>query len=394
MRILICSTDPPVEPLEGTGLVLRALLDRLGDRHEIRVVALAGHADPAAAGPAVRIVTAPPGSRAADVRLLAAWLVTGAPLRAGDVTRALAGAVREEVASFAPDVVHVTPGQLGGLHRELGATPRVMVPLDAWHVAALARADDATGLRRRLLLAEARRRRRFELREYRHYAAVVVVSDLDARALHDARRPLAIEVIPNGVAAERFARRADAPPRDPARLIFHGNMAHSPNEVAAVHLAREVLPRVRRDVPDATLALVGRAPTDRVRALADEPGVIVTGAVPDVRDELDRAGVYTCAMQTGSGIKNKVLEAMANGLPVVGTPLAFGGVTFRDGEEALLADGPDAFAAAVTGLIRDPARAAEIARRGREHVAARHTWDTVAAAYERLYERAAATSSG
>jgi glycosyltransferase involved in cell wall biosynthesis len=167
-------------------------------------------------------------------------------------------------------------------------------------------------------------------------------------------------------------------------------MAHPPNEVAAEFLARELLPRVRARVPSATLRLVGREPTERVLALGALDGVTVTGAVDDVRDELDRANVYACPMLTGSGIKNKVLEAMANGLPVVGTPLAYGGLDVRDGVEGRIAEGADALASALAALLEDPDAAARLGDAGRRYVTEHRSWDAAVRAYEALYAAARA----
>jgi glycosyltransferase involved in cell wall biosynthesis len=387
MRILLVTANAPLAPLEGTGLVVAALLERLRERHDVRVLALARPED-RTDDPALRLVRPPARSRAGDAVLLARWLAGGDPLRAAVATGALAPALREELRAFDPDVVHVTPGDLCGLQRELGGRPAIAAPLDAWHVAAQTRTYGAGRAKAALLGAEARRRRAHELTNYPHYAATVVVSELDAEALRDPAHPINLHVIPNGVDAERFARRPDAAARVPGAIVLHGSMAHPPNEVAAEHLARVLLPRVRARVPEATLRLVGREPTERVLALGALDGVTVTGVVDDVRDELDRAAVYACPMLTGSGIKNKVLEAMANGLPVAGTPLAYGGLDVRDGVQARIAEDPDALAAAIAALLSDPGAAARLGEAGRRYVAEHRSWDAATRAYEALYAAA------
>lgn len=384
MRLLLVTANAPLAPLEGTGLVVEALLERLRERHEVRVLALARPED-RTDDPAIRLVHPPARSRAGDVALLARWAVGGAPLRAAVATGALIPALREELRSFAPDVVHVTPGDLCGLVAELDGRPAIAAPLDAWHVAAETRTHGASAPKAALLRVEARRRRAHELANYPRYSATVVVSDLDAEALRDPARPIDLKVIPNGVDVARFARRPDAAARVPGTIVFHGSMAHPPNEVAAEFLAREVLPRVRARVPGATLRLVGREPTERVLALGALDGVTVTGAVDDVRDELDRASVYACPMLTGSGIKNKVLEAMANGLPVVGTPLAYGGLDVADGVQGRIAEGAEPLAAAIAALLEDPDAAATLGDAGRRYVTEHRSWDAAVRAYEALY---------
>ena len=392
MRLLLVTTNAPLAPLEGTGLVVEALLQRLRERHDVRVLALARTED-RTDDPAIRLVAPPAQSRAGDARLLARWAVGGAPLRAAVATGALVPALREELHAFGPDVVHVTPGDVCGLARELGGQAAIAAPLDAWHVAAQTRTHGAGALQAALLRAEARRRRAYELANYPRYFATVVVSDLDAEALRDPAHPINLQVIPNGVDVARFARRPGAAARVPGAIVFHGSMAHPPNEVAAEFLAREVLPRVRAGRAGSaptTLRLVGREPTERVLALGALDGVTVTGAVNDIRDELDRASVYACTMLTGSGIKNKVLEAMANGLPVVGTPLAYGGLDVRDGAEGRIAEGADALAAATAALLEDPAGAEALGDAGRRYVTEHRSWGAAVCAYEALYTAAVA----
>jgi glycosyltransferase involved in cell wall biosynthesis len=199
-------------------------------------------------------------------------------------------------------------------------------------------------------------------------------------------------VIPNGVDAAALAP-PDGAPRPERRILFTGALAAPANEQAALRLVRRILPRVRERVPGAGVDLVGRAPGPAVRALAAEPGVRVAADVPDLRPWLWAAPVYACPMVSGTGIKNKLLEAMAAGAPAVATPLACQGLAVRDGEHLRIADGDDGFAAALAELLTDPAAGARLAGAARAYVTARHDWDAVAGAYKTLYEEIAAPLS-
>ncbi len=150
-----------------------------------------------------------------------------------------------------------------------------------------------------------------------------------------------------------------------------------------MRLAERIMPLVRRSVPEATLSLVGRSPGPRVRAL----DATVVADVPDLRPYLWGAAVYACPMQSGTGIKNKLLEAMAAGAPSVATPLACQGMAVRDGVELRVADDDEAFAAAVVDVLRSPGGLGDAAR---AYVTAHHDWDAVADAYSAVYERIAA----
>jgi glycosyltransferase involved in cell wall biosynthesis len=209
--------------------------------------------------------------------------------------------------------------------------------------------------------------------------ANVYVSEVDAAAYLRFFPGRTATVVPNGVDLERF-RPLDVPP-DPATLVFEGNMMFGPNVDAARRLALDILPLVRRAVPQARVVLVGRDPAPEVRALASEC-VEVTGTVPDVRPTLARGTVFACAMRLGSGIKNKILQAWAMGRPVVATPASLGGLTARDGHNLLVRDDDHAFAAAVVDLIRDPERAALIGAAGRATVERECAWPQRAAQFE------------
>jgi glycosyltransferase involved in cell wall biosynthesis len=234
-----------------------------------------------------------------------------------------------------------------------------------------------------LLQIEEQRVRRFEAREYASFDRVVVVSDRDRDALSRLSPELRLEVIPNGVDADFFAPNPTIE-SDPLRIVFTGVMSSPGNLVAAEFAALEVLPRVRKACPGARLALVGRAPPPRVRALAALDGVEVTGEVPDVRPWLNGSRVFLCPMISGTGIKNKMLEAMAAGMACVTTPLGAGGLNVQDGAELLVAESPQSLAARLIQVLSDENLARRLGNAARAYVRDHHSWSAVALRYERL----------
>jgi glycosyltransferase involved in cell wall biosynthesis len=163
-----------------------------------------------------------------------------------------------------------------------------------------------------------------------------------------------------------------------------------PNEDAMLRFVADTLPRIRRSRPDVTLTVVGRNPPARLRALAGAtPGVTVTGGVPDVRPYLERASVFVVPIRIGGGTRLKIFEAMAMEKPVVSTTIGAEGLPVRDGVDALLADHPDAFAAAVLELLADPARAERMGKAAAARVRSEFGWDRVAEQFSDICARAA-----
>ena len=157
-----------------------------------------------------------------------------------------------------------------------------------------------------------------------------------------------------------------------ADFCFLGGYRHQPNIDAAVHLARDVLPLIRRELPHARLVLAGANPGPEVLALAGAD-VEVTGMVDDLRDVFDRVRVFACGLRIGAGTKGKISTAMAYGLPVVSTSCGAEGMDLADGDEALIADGPEAFAAACVRLHRDAALWRQLSQAGQALVQRKHS---------------------
>src|SRR5882724_4008052 len=212
---------------------------------------------------------------------------------------------------------------------------------------------------------EARRLAQYEIEVARTFDHTVFVTDREARLLrqHVPERP--ISVIPNGVDLEYFTPPQDAGgTTEPPMLVFTGAMDYFPNVDAVDYFCREIFPYVHEAVPAAQLYIVGRNPTKQVRQLSRQSNIIVTGAVPDVRPYLARARVAVAPLRIARGVQNKILEAMAMGLPVVGTTSATQGIEGAIGSDYLVADSVGAQVEAIASLLADPKRAHELGRRG------------------------------
>jgi polysaccharide biosynthesis protein PslH len=382
MRVLIASLHSPTPVVNGESLRLLHLLDELRHRHELHV---ACYGRGVALDGVTSTVLEPPPAPTTTVRLLrGARGIVSEPALAQE---ARSGPLRATLSRLAQtsefDVVHLSGAATAVFAGSLGSTPRLWDTIDTWH---LSRAEEARAdrfPRSALRRAGSLSIRRFERRALHEVHVTTATSNADRAALLELAPSAQVEVVPNGVDTAYFAPR---PKRaSEALIVFHGNLSYSPNSDAARFLARDVLPRVTARVPGARLRLLGRNPPDGVRALA-AANVEVTGEVEDIRPLLAEAAVVACAVRTGTGIKNKLLEAAALGLPIVATTAALGDIDLRDGTELMVRDGADSFAAAIVELLADSARRSALGAAARSAVEARWTWPRAAGALERLYE--------
>jgi polysaccharide biosynthesis protein PslH len=387
LRILVCVSDVPFPPTNtGYRRQLMGLLPELSKRNEVRLIGLQmpDQTAPTQVDPKIRVVRYDKPGILGNAWDTVTATISGRPLRAARFANLLRPALREELAAFMPDVVHVGPGKLAGLHTDLEGRPAVLGVMDTWHLNVIARADASTGLRRAILRADVARISRFEATWYRPWDRVVPSNEDDMETMHALDPSLRMTLIPIGFDADAYAPDPAAT-RDPNLIMFHGAMGYAPNVEAADFLAREILPLVRAELPRARLALVGRDPAERVLALAALPGVEVTGGVDDMRAWLTGASVWAGPFLNGTGIKTKLLEAMATDLPAVVTSIGGRGLALDSGA-LLVGETPRELAAQIVGLLRDPARAAALGKAGGDYVRAGYDWPVVGAAFERLYQ--------
>jgi sugar transferase (PEP-CTERM/EpsH1 system associated) len=241
-------------------------------------------------------------------------------------------------------------------------------------------------LRRLAHFAEMQSIGRWEKSLGRWFGAIITNSKVDEAFLRSLDSSGNIVTIGNGVDSE-FFMPTDAG-IDVSKLIFTGVMDYGPNEDAAIHFCDAVLPLIQKHDPRVQFWVVGKDPTERVQMLAQRPGVHVTGGVPDMRPFLETAGVFVCPLRFGSGVKNKILAALAMQKAVVATRVSLEGLDLREDEHVIAADEPGTFAAQVIRLIEDPSLAARLGRNGQAFVRAKYSWESSATLLEGLLRNA------
>lgn len=384
LRVLSIVPFPP-DPTgsHGGARAVGQLLAGSADRHRVALFCLRQPDEPAV-GEALRarLDHVEECTRGRDNTEASRWRVRAGWLRSRPEwpTQLWSSSAAERLKALAerwrPDVIRVDYpamahylGTLDGI-----PSPRVLVLYDPPLEAARNRAQMFGG---RLAPLEVAAWRRFEQRALARADAVVVFTERDRRAL-GASSSLRVRVIPVGADVE-------TPALDPQgssdSLVFVGGLHHAPNADAATHLARELMPAIRRRRRDAVLTLVGGGAPG---SLGGE-GLRVTGRVPDLQPYLDAAGVVVAPLRLGGGMRIKVLDAIVAGKAVVGYPPAMAGLDVEDGVHVLIAGDEEAFVTAVCDLLDDPDRRATLGRSAREWAQANLGWERPLDAYDELY---------
>lgn len=217
---------------------------------------------------------------------------------------------------------------------------------------------------------------------------VAAVSKEDARVMNDEYGIENVSDIPTGVDTEFFAAEGSAE-KAKFELVFTGSMDWLPNEDAIRWFTEEILPLVRKEIPQVSLTVVGRNPFPSLVELSKkDTAITVTGSVPDVRPFMEKSSVYIVPIRIGGGTRLKIYEAMAMELPIVATTIGAEGLPLKDGEEILLRDTPEEFAEAVVRLLKDKSLAQKIGKQAAETVREKFNWRKVTDEFVELCEKA------
>ncbi len=227
--------------------------------------------------------------------------------------------------------------------------------------------------------------KRYEQRYCNKFSNIVVTTEDDRAQLHAFNPNAQFQVISNGVDFTEFPYRTKEP--EGHKLIFIGAMDNLANIDAVQFLSLEILPILQKKYPDTTLALVGARPPSEVLQLGDRPGITITGRVPAMADYLHQATVCVIPMRTGFGIKNKTLEAMAAGTPIVSSDRGLEGLAV-DGVDtplrALRANRVEEYVGAIARLFEDASLRESLSREARALVETDYTWESAGQCYEQV----------
>lgn len=240
------------------------------------------------------------------------------------------------------------------------------------------RADIASSLTRPIYNMEYRRLKRYEAAIFEDFDVRTIISEPDRKLFPHEQRD-EILIIPNGVDHDYFKPQEREKKYD---LVFTGNMSYPPNVNAVEYLANEILPIVWKSLPETTLYIAGATPDPKVKKAASEK-IIVSGWLDDIRDAYAQSRVFIAPMRIGTGLQNKLLEAMSMRLPAITSPLANASLGAKPNEEILIGSNAEEMAKNILTLLTDAQKAEQIAQAGFEFTNRVYDWGR---ATERLEE--------
>lgn len=289
----------------------------------------------------------------------------------------------ERVSELKPDVLYFQLARTAW-YADGVDVPAVLDLQDAFSAGLRRRLESSPWYMKPLIAEEMRRMGKYEHKLCENFRHISIISAEDRDLISHTDKD-SIVVVPNGVDTSYFSPFERAKTH---HIVFTGNMGYPPNVDAARFLVTEVMPEVWKSIPEAKVLLAGASPHLGVKALASEK-VTVSGWMEDIRDAYASSRVFIAPMRLGTGMQNKLLEAMAMGMPCITTPLANRPLGTSQGRELLVGDSAEMLADSIIRLLGDQNLAEDLAGAGRMFVASRYSWQGATTALEDLLAKAA-----
>src|SRR3989338_2671475 len=244
--------------------------------------------------------------------------------------------------------------------------------------------DSEKNFFKKLLFAlESKRMKRYEEEISKNCNLCLTVSANYMNVLKALSPKSNVAVISNGVDIDYFfPTDREAEPRN---LVYTGSMNWLPNEDAMLYFVKDILPLIKKEIPDIRLCVVGQSPTEKIRRLSSDEYIVVTGAVAYVRPYIAKSQIFIVPLRIGGGTRLKILEAMAMKKPIVSTAIGYEGIEVTPGSNIVTADNPEEFSRAIIMLFRDRESRGRYGENGRKLVEEKYSWEIISLKLEKEY---------
>ena len=260
--------------------------------------------------------------------------------------------------------------------------PKAIDYQDAFSAGMKRRYDIASFIKKPVFSMEYKRLCRYENAIFDDFDVKCIISEPDRALIPHPRRD-EILIIPNGVDHNYFKPTESDKQYD---IVFTGNMSYAPNVNAVDYLASEILPRVWETIPNAKMYIAGASPDPKVKKAACNR-IVISGWLDDIRDAYAQSRVFIAPIRIGTGLQNKLLEAMSMGLPTITTPLANGSLGAKPDEEILIGSNAEELAQHIITLLTDKEKATRIAQAGFDFTNRVYDWGKATEILEHAMEQ-------
>lgn len=389
MKLLFLANRTPYPPYRGDKLKIYNLARRLKDRHELHLLTFAQNEEDLSYKAELEKVFKTvhfiylPKWRSALNCLAGLWSATPFQVlyfKSG----ALAQKLQEMVAAEHFDGIHVQHLRMSPYLAGQKELPRILDLPDAFSLYWERRKMVKRGLLTTIFENEEQKRVLKYERILKEYNLSLVCSSEDLAYLEKTHHTSNLRLLPNGVDLTTFAARNHDYSHNHT-LLFTGNMDYAPNVDAVIYFAQSILPLIRARFPDVKFIIGGQRPVPKVLELANDH-ITVTGFIKDLAETYNSASVVVAPLRFGAGTQNKVLEAMAMGVPVVCSHIGFGGLGIASGEGAIMQTTPDGFANSVIELLSSSDRRRSVGEAGMRVIKTKFDWNIIALQLERYFQ--------
>ncbi len=388
MKILFLANRTPYPPYRGDKLKIYNLAKRLYKQHELHLVTFAQTVEDQSYQAELEKVFKEvhqvylPKSKSAMNCLTAVW--DPKPLQvlyfqSAEMKKVLADILSKH--KF--DAVHVQHLRMSPYLAHVKDVPRILDFPDAFSLYWERRKKAQKNPLKKIFEAiEHKRVLKYEsiLHEY-NLSLVCSLEDMAyMRKTHNADT---VKLLPNGVDIDTFACKGHNYEQNDV-LLFTGNMDYAPNVDGVIYFAEEILPKIRAKHPHIKFVIAGQRPVSKVQELANDH-IQVTGFVEDLAEMYRSASIVVSPLRFGAGTQNKVLEAMAMGVPVVCSNIGFNGLGIKSGEGAIMETDPNMFADMVNELLSSSDKRKQVGTEGKNVIHNRFSWDIIAKQLEQYF---------
>ena len=280
--------------------------------------------------------------------------------------------VLEQIEAFSPDVIYCQLVRVAEYVKDIHNISKTIDYMDAFSKGMLRRSEIEKGIKKYLLKLEGERLRIYENRIFDYFDNHTIISEQDRFYIGHSNNHT-IKVIENGIDSGFFDYEKD--PQKEYDLVFVGNLNYAPNISCCEFLIEQLYPELIKETPGLKVLLAGANPHERISSkIKDNPNIELSGWVEDIRDSYLSGKVFVAPLFIGTGLQNKLLEAMALGVPCITTSLANNALGAQVNSEVLIADSVQDFVKSIHELKTDDAKYAEITTNAKAFVKQHFNW--------------------